>query len=168
MAVISKVYTKVLAALLVWLGFSGTVIGCDGARRWNGGYAEYGVPSATFKAKGVVVSETDNTPIEGIRAVLLEKDNYDFEENFYEIGGPVFSNNSGNFNVAGESFPRKEIFYVKLTDVDGEENGLFADKVVEADFRNVTFTGGSGNWYEGQTEINLGTIKMTPDDNTPE
>ena len=168
MAVISKVYTKVLAALLAWLGFSGTVVSCNGNGVFGSPSPEYGVPSATFKVRGVVVSDTDSTPIQGIRAVLSEKSSYESEENFYEIGGAVFSNNSGNFNVAGASFPRKEILYVKLTDVDGDENGLFADKVVEADFRNVTFTGGSGNWYEGQAEINLGTIKMIPDDNTPE
>ena len=161
MAVISKLYTKILAAFLAWLGFSGTVVSCNGI---FGNGVEYGVPSATFKAKGVVVSEEDNTPIQGICAELLEKYSGTSEDRFYNIGNPAYSNNNGDFNVGGSSFPR-EVLYVKLTDVDGEENGLFAGKVVEADFSKATFTGGSGNWYEGQAEINLGTIKMTPDDN---
>jgi len=150
MAVISKIYTKILAALLAFLGFSSTV-SC----------AEYGTPSATYKANGVVVSETDSTPILGIQAVLLEKSNYASEDNFHKISTPTYSDNSGNFNVKGKTFPRQKILYVELTDIDGEENGLFAGKVVEADFSNVEFKGGSGNWYEGEAEINLGTIKMT-------
>ena len=165
MALISKLYTKILAALLAWLGFSGTVVSCNGIGGYGGD--EYGVPSATFKAKGVVVSETDNTPIQGIRAELLEKYSGTSEDRFYNIGVPAFSNSNGDFNVGGRSFPR-EVLYVELTDVDGDENGLFASKVVEADFRNVTFTDGSGNWNRGKAEIDLGTIKMTPDDNKPE
>jgi len=51
---------------------------------------------------------------------------------------------------------------VKLIDVDGEENGLFAEMEVEADYRNSEFTGGGGHWYEGKAEIDLGIIKMTP------
>jgi len=169
MAVILKLYTKILTALLALLGFSGTVISCFGSGIYGSFSAEYGSPSATFKVKGIVESETDNTPIQGIRAELFEKYHDDSEEQLYKIGVPAYSNNNGNFNVEGYSFPHKEILYVELTDVDGEENGLFESKIVEADFRNVTFTGGSGNWYNGEAEINLGTIKMTSDDNnTPQ
>ena len=167
MAVISKIYTRILAALLAWLGFSGTVTGCDGFF-FRGGGTEYGTPSATFKAKGVVVSETDNTPIQGIRAVLGEKYLYDLEENFYELNDAVLSNSSGNFNLSARSFPGGQALFVKLTDIDGEANGLFADKMVKADFSNSEFTGGSGNWYRGRAEIDLGTIKMTPDENKSE
>ena len=165
MAAISKIYTKILASLLAFLGFSGTVISCNGPIEHPP--SMYGVPAAIYKAKGVVVSETDNTPIPGIRAVLLE--NYDAsEEQFQEIGNAAYSNNSGNFNVEGESFNGQEVLYVELTDIDGEENGIFMRKVVEADFSNATFTGGSGS-YEGEAKVNLGTIKMIPDDtNTPQ
>jgi len=166
MAVISKLYTRILAALLAWLGFSGAVVSCEGLiwRTW----AEYGTPSATFKAKGVVVSETDDAPIQGIHAVLGERHLYDLEENFYELNDGTFSNSSGNFNLSASTFPGGQALFVKLTDVDGDANGLFADKMVKADFSNSEFTGGSGNWYSGQAEIDLGKIKMTPDENKSE
>jgi hypothetical protein len=51
---------------------------------------------------------------------------------------------------------------VVLTDGNGEINGSFARMEVEADFSNVTFSGGSG-WYDGEAEIDLGTIKMIPE-----
>ncbi|MDR0502964.1 MAG: radical SAM-associated putative lipoprotein [Treponema sp.] len=161
MAVISRAYTKILAALLTWLGFTGAVTGCNGIFGEN--YSEYGSPSATFRAKGVVVSETDDTPIEGIRAVFLNK-NDSSDEHFHEISNAVYSSNNGNFNVVSYSFPQ-DVLYVELTDIDGEENGLFAGKVVEADFRNMEYTKSGGHWDFGQKEINLGTIKMTPDNN---
>ena len=125
MKIISKMYIKILAALMAFLGFSSTILSCGG---------EYGTPSAIYKAKGVVVSETDDTPIRGIRAVLSEKHKYNQEEKFYGIGSSL-TNSSGNFSVEGDSFPRyRKILYLELIDIDGEKNGLFANKLVEADF----------------------------------
>jgi hypothetical protein len=34
---------------------------------------------------------------------------------------------------------------------------------IEADYTNKTFTGGSGSWYRGEAEIDLGTIKLKPE-----
>jgi len=167
MAVISKLYTKILAALLAWLGFSGTVVSCNGIGGYGGD--EYGVPSATFKVRGVVVSEKDDTPIQGISVSFSEKRKYyDSSEEYYNKIYSTLTSKSGNFNISRSSFPDKKLYYVELTDIDGDENGLFTYKIVEADFRNVTFTGGSGNWNEGQAEIDLGTIKLTPDENISE
>ena len=157
MVTISRAYRKILAALLTCLGFTGVVCGVD--------QPVYGVPSATFKAKGIVVCETKGTPIEGIHVTLEEKHQYSSEEQSYEIGS-THTGNNGVFNVEGESIQVKRILYVKLTDVDGEENGLYAGEVIEADFRNVTFKGGSGNQHGSEAEIDLGTIKMKPDGQT--
>ena len=60
---ISKIYRILISALLALLGFS-----CG--NRNNSLPAEYGSPIASYKAKGVVVSESDNSPIKGIRTVL--------------------------------------------------------------------------------------------------
>jgi len=153
MAFLSKTYRKILVALLTALGFSGAVIGCDDWKQ----RAEYGVPSADYKAKGVVVSETDGTPIQGICAVLRTNQQY---EEFTITLGSALTNSKGNFNVGGSNFPYEGALYVELTDVDGEANGgLFASAVIKADPSNTTFTGGSG-WHHGKTEINLGTIIM--------
>jgi len=160
MAVISKLYIKILAVLLTCLGFSGTVNSCNGNRLFGGD--EYGTPSATYKAKGTVVSETDNTPINGIRAELTQKYVTDSEEKFFNIGSPAYSNKNGDFSTEGGTHSSHEILYVKLTDIDGKENGSFSDKVIEADFSNAVFAKSSNKWDRGKAEINLGTIKMTP------
>ena len=152
MARISKIYRILISALLAFLGFS-----CVNGNREG---AEYGTPSATYKAKGVVVSEADNSPIEGIRAVL--KDDRDGTiDTSYPYPWAGHTDNKGSFFLEHHTFPHKKL-YVELTDVDGEENGSFAKMVVEADFTNATYTGGSGHWYYGEAEIDLGTIKMKP------
>ena len=164
MAIISKVYRKVLTALLACLGFIGVAVGCDG----YGGVVKpaYGAPPTTFKAKGVVVCETDGTPIQGIHVALEEKYQYSSEEQFRGIGS-TYTGNNGVFNVEGASILGENVLYVKLTDVDGEENGLYAGKVIEAHFRNITSQGeGSGSWYRREVEIYLGTIKMELDNKT--
>jgi len=64
---ISKTYFRI-TKLLAWLGFS-----CD----WITPATEYGTPSATIKAKSVVVSQNEDVPIEGIRSVLKTQINED-------------------------------------------------------------------------------------------
>jgi len=142
MARISKIYKILISALMALLGFS--------CRNPGGDVAEYGVPSATYKAKGVVVSESDNSPIKGIRAELKGND----------VIGTVYTDNEGSFSLEGSEFPRQKL-YVELNDVDGELNGSFVKMEFEADYTNKTFTGGSG-WYYGEAEIDLGKIKMKP------
>jgi putative lipoprotein (rSAM/lipoprotein system) len=137
-----------MSALLALLGFS-----CG-----NDSVDEYGTPSATYKAKGVVVSEADDKPIQRIRAEI---------KNSIII---THTDSSGFFCLIYDGFPHQKL-YVELSDVDGEENGSFAGMEIEADFTNATFTGGSGHWYEGEAEIDLGIIKMKPetkDENKPE
>jgi len=156
MARISKIYRIVISSLLALLGFS--CFNGIGTGKGNGGYAEYGTPRATYKAKGVVVSKSDDSPIEGIRAEL-KNDSYYFH---YPVA-TAFTDSDGFFFLEGDAFPSLKIFFVELTDVDGEENGLFAVKRIDADYTNKTFTGSSGNWYDGEAEIDLGIIKMKPE-----
>ena len=146
MAVISKTYGRLLAILLAWSGIST----CEQAK-------EYGTPCATFKAKGVVVSETDDKPIEGIRAVLKTQQNTTYGMD------TVYTDSKGAFNLYSwnpEIYSYK--LYVELADVDGDKNGLFIDMGVEADYSNAKFTGGDGNWNMGVAEKDLGIIKMKP------
>jgi len=149
MARISKIYRILITALLALLGFS-----CGDGGNGGGDRVEYGTPSATYKAKGVVVSEADNSPIKGIKT--------EFKSSYGGTQNEVLTDSEGSFSIQCLEFPRKKL-YVKLIDVDGEENGgLFDEMEIEADYTNSTFTGGSGNWYEGEAEIDLGTIKMKP------
>ena len=144
MAVISRTYGKILAIILAWLGYS-----CD----WWG-MEKYGTPSATYKTKGVVVSQTDNAPIEGIRAVLKTRWS---ETNFYGID-TVYTDSKGVFNL--KSRDGFNILYVELTDVDGEKNGSFTNRDVEVDFSHVNFKGDDSEVRE--VEKDLGIIKLTP------
>ena len=152
MARISNVYRMVITALLASLGFSCPFYGVE----------EYGTPHATYKAKGVVVSEADNSPIQGIRASLLRYYSYDDEPFSYPIA-TAYTDNEGFFFLRGGESSRRLKLFVELLDVDGEANGSFARLEIEADYSNKTFTGSSGNWNLGEAEINLGTIKMKPE-----
>jgi len=107
---------------------------------------------ATYKAKGVVVSETDDAPIEGIRAVL--------KTDMSSTWGmdTVYTNSKGVFNLSGYRYNSK--LYVELADIGGEKNGSFNDKDVEVDFSHVKFKGNSDKYSE--VEKDLGIIKMTP------
>jgi putative lipoprotein (rSAM/lipoprotein system) len=140
-------YRILITVLLTSLGFSCVI---------NDGGAAYGSPRATFKAKGIVVSELDDTPIKGIQAELKRKGSY----GEYSID-TTFTCNAGSFFLEGDSSPHK-ILHVVLTDVDGEENGSFARLEIEADYTDITFTG-SSSWYEGKAEIDLGIIRMKPE-----
>jgi putative lipoprotein (rSAM/lipoprotein system) len=142
MARISKIYRILISALLALLGFS-----CG---NHGGDVAEYGVPSATYKAKGVVVSESDNSPIKGIRAELKRD----------WVIASAYTDSEGFFSLEGSEFPHQKL-YVELTDVDGELNGSFVKMEIETDYTNKPFTGGSG-WYAGEAEIDLGIRKMKP------
>jgi putative lipoprotein (rSAM/lipoprotein system) len=117
---------------------------------------EYGTPHATYKAKGVVVSESGGSPIEGIRTELKENEGY------YGTIATADTDSKGSFSLSGSTFPGQKL-YVVLTDVDGEANGSFVRMQIEADYTNATYTGGDGHWYSGTKEINLGTIKMQPE-----
>jgi putative lipoprotein (rSAM/lipoprotein system) len=149
MARVSKIYRVIISSLLALLGFS-----CGGFDfPWDYPQpAEYGMPSATYKAKGVVVSEADNSPIKGIKTVL--EDGYDH----YPIAFSC-TNDDGSFSLEVSDYFHQKLC-VKLIDIDGEENGgLFAEMEIEADYTNATFKGGSG-WYKGEAEIDLKTINM--------
>ena len=142
MTKISNSYGKILAFLLACLGFS-----CDR------GVEKYGTPTATFKAKGVVVSETDDTPIEGIRAVLKADKWHGMDT--------VYTDSKGIFNLKSQKGEHDfKTLYVEFSDVDGEKNGAFVDKEVEADYSNENFTDGNKNWYRGEAEKDLGVVKM--------
>jgi putative lipoprotein (rSAM/lipoprotein system) len=143
MARVSKIYRILISALMALLGFSCVNHGGD--------VVEYGVPSATYKAKGVVVSEADNSPIKGIRAELKRDWAID----------TAYTDSDGSFSLEGSEFPNQKL-YVEFIDVDGEENGSFVKMKIEADYTNKPFTGGSG-WYYGEAEIDLGKIKMKPE-----
>jgi putative lipoprotein (rSAM/lipoprotein system) len=141
---ISKIFRIIISALVALLGFS-----C-GYGEDNWGTNTYGSPHATYKVKGIVVSNVDDSPIKGIRAELTGNATFTIATSY--------TDNSGFFFLEGSEFPRLKLLLV-LTDA---EESTFARKEVEADFSTKTFTGGSG-WFAGTAEIDLGTIRMIPE-----
>ena len=142
MAIISKRYGRLLAILLSWIGFSAITVSC----------VKYGAPPGTYKAKGTVVSQTGDIPIEGIRAVFKSHPNVTWGID------TAYTNHKGVFYL--KSSEGHNMMYVELTDVDGEINGLFTSKDVEVDFSHVQFK--SDDREDREVEKDLGTIKLTP------
>jgi putative lipoprotein (rSAM/lipoprotein system) len=149
---ISKIYRIVISALLSLLGFTAGT--CMPTPAYGSPASEYGTPSATYKAKGVVVSESDDSPIKGIRTELKRSGTID----------TAYTDSNGSFSLVGDGKKPRQKLSVELTDVDGEKNGSFAKMEIEADYTNETFTGSSGHWYSGEAEIDLGIIKMKPEE----
>lgn len=111
--------------------------------------AEYGVPNVTFRLTARVVDE-DGTPIQGIHVRTSEGDN--FEHN------TGVSDYQGNIDAVGSIWPGSQ-YEVRFEDIDGELNG--------GEFEELTVTtnptqteAGSGNWYEGSYEANLGDVVL--------
>ena len=134
MARVSKIYSSILAVLLSWLGFSVVVSSC----------AKYGAPVCQGdefirpQITGSVVSENDNTPIQGIRAVLKEG-NQGLDTTYTAINGDFLLQHP--YSICKEEL---RFLLVELQDVDGD--GVFEDKEIPIDAQSQS----------------LGTIQMTP------
>ena len=132
MAIISKTYSKILALLISCLGFSAIISSC----------AKYGHPCTDFRPQitGSVVSDENNAPIQGIRAVL--KDEYHGYDTAYT------AKNGGFFLQYQYSICEDMMgLRVELQDMDGETNGSFKDMEIPV---------------AAKSEQNLGTIRMIP------
>ena len=147
-------YSGILSALLVLLGFSG----CSTP------LAEYGSPSADYKVRGKIVSsKSPGIGIEGIEVSIIPKYRYDPEYGYPEEH--ILKSNSGSngdFLIYEQrrGFPSK--YTVTIKDIDGEANGLFEDQTIEIEFKKEEYKGASGRWYEGLAEKDLGKIELTP------
>lgn len=108
---------------------------------------EYGCPEATYRVKGTVVNE-EGEPIEGIGVMKIDSydDNLHRPVEYYKDTTGA----DGRFDVSTIDFPNTDTIKVAFHDVDGEQNGSYRDTVVSVSFVGVHFTGGNGNWYEGE------------------
>ncbi|MEA4935818.1 MAG: radical SAM-associated putative lipoprotein [Paludibacter sp.] len=152
-----KTLNWVLAGLLAILGFSN----CEPR-------VEYGTPNASYTVKGKVVNKEDLKPIKGIRIgyglypgpVLM----------YGVIPAPYTQLAADSSNITGD-YKLTQKFYagdipenetpVYVQDVDGNENGLFRDTVINVNFDNATRSGKRTDWYEGELSIEL-DIELTP------
>jgi len=144
-----NLYTSILSFFLVFLGFQ-----CSDP------VYEYGTPSAKYKVKGSVISSETKQPIKNIRAVMI--DSYGDKESMTG-GDTIYSDSNGNFELELTTIPfEKNIFHLKLEDVDGESNGIYDPKTEKIEFVNPQYVNSKGSWYLGEVQKDMGKIELNP------
>lgn len=128
--------SRFLAFLCSVLGIS--VMACNGDEP-----EMYGTPMADYEVKGLV-TDTEGTPIEGIR-VKIGASSTEF---FHGQGlDKLYTGKDGKYNVEFTQFPASRI-YVSFSDENGVYEGLI-------DYAEVKYTGKSDAWYKGRAEIEI-------------
>lgn len=137
----------IIAGLCALLGFAScTTFGAD----------EYGTPSAKFIVNGKVLSKETQQPLKNVRVIMQETINYlPFNPD------TTFTDDKGIYQLIRESFPQEQTFLIQFQAVDNNYTPL--DTLVT--FSNPEFTGGSGNWYAGETSKKV-DVKLTPQDDS--
>lgn len=133
---------KLILVFLALLGFSCSLDGPDPV-------AEYGMPSADFKAYGSIIDESTLNKLSNVEVAMQ--------------GDTVYSDENGNYEIKTVNFPQSQMFTISFKDVDGSLNGVYLPKDTVVDFSDIDFTNGDGAWYSGEKtkEIN---IKLTSDE----
>ena len=155
----------VLAALLGVFGFS---CSCDNG---DNSYLMYGVPtpSAGFVIKGAVMNKIDNQPIEDIQVkIAVTFVNANDEEQTVYLEPKKQTDEEGSFKLRKqgilENILQSDVFSaaVHFSDIDGEKNGLFENKVVGLNIEDFEETKPpSGHWFLGEFTKTL-DVKLTP------
>ena len=121
----------------------------------------YGVPTATYEVKARVVDPEGN-PIKGIEVVVSDRE----QENEWSRVLETTTKEDGTFeNSRTKGLMPTSALYVRLTDVDGEENGGdFRELVQEVTVYNSVnkIEEGDGGWYNGCYEVKVGDIMLEP------
>ncbi len=131
-------YNRIIIIILSLLGFSTVCVQTY----------EYGTPSADFIVKGAIQSEENNQLIPNIMVVSK----YD----------TIYSDYEGKYYIKNDGyFPSDQTFLLEFEDIDGQENGEFHSLDTLIEFIDPDFSGGDGDWYEGETEKVL-NIKLKP------
>ena len=146
-----------LATFLTLLGFSN----CEPRE-------EYGVPNADYILKGKVVDKADAKPIKGISIGYYR--GYNNPANLYRVSrDPNLRFNADTTDINGEynftqnspipAFLDDEIT-VYVVDINGNENGLYRDTVINVSFENAEKSGKTKKWYVGKLTLNV-DIELT-------
>ncbi len=132
-----------VSRLLSLLGFSFMLTGCD---KWTDSPDAYGTPTTEYNIKGRVVN-ADNEGIPGIRVSA------DLESAF--SNNPVLTDAEGNFSYTGQEFRnRSGLLPLKVEDVDGEENGSYADRSEQLNLTEAARKK-NGSWIEVLTKTDI-------------
>ncbi len=131
-----------LSSILIIFGFSN----CDEPRM------EYGVPSADYNVKGKVIDKADTKPIKGIRVAFSPYPQaitmYGILPVPYRTYAADTTDTAGAYDLT-DNFTVGEIqndtIPVYIQDIDGTENGLYRDTVINS--------GKSTGWYDGKFTV---------------
>lgn len=104
----------------------------------------YGTPEGTFRVVGTVVDQ-DGQPAVGI-GVNRHRDWDNDNPDSYAYS--AVTDSRGRFTAQICSFPEDFTWWLKFEDMDGPENGLYADTTWGVEFKASDLHGGEG-WNEG-------------------
>ncbi len=141
-----------LASALALLGFSN----CEPRE-------EYGVPNADYSVKGKVIDKSDSKPIKGIRIGFSRYFKNDYPVLMYGVLPTDYriykadtTDVNGAYNLTDhfsiEEY-QSDTIPVFVQDIDGEENGLYQDTIINVDFKDATRSGKPKGWYDGKFTV---------------
>lgn len=136
---------------------------------------EYGCPNMTYVVSGRVTNESG----EPIKGIWVSEDEYGpipgdlSEEKYYAArysnmlkcypdGGLVYTDQDGNFNLSGSTFP-SDTLHIVFVDVDGEENGSYIVTKQGAKLED-THEQKKGSWYAGHFAAHNLSVTMKEKD----
>ena len=147
---------RLIYFLMALLGF-----GSAGCEPESYGVAEYGVPMVNYQLKTRVV-DSEGNPIKDIEVTVSEIE--DFNNSWAYVLETTTQEDGTLANSRTHGMMGGFKLYIRLTDVDGEENGGEFEELVQS--VNVNHLNkieeGDGNWYRGCYEVKVGDIVLEP------
>ena len=148
---------RLIYFLLSILGFAG--VSCEEQEQEQ--VCMYGVPTAKYELKARVV-DSEGNPIKGIEVVVTPEE----QENEWNRVLETTTKEDGTFeNSRTRNSMITTKLYVKLTDVDGEENGgEFRELTQEVNvYHSPAYKiEDDDSWYSGCYKVIVGDIKLEP------
>lgn len=123
--------------------------------------AEYGTPTVNYQVKTRVV-DSEGNPIKGIEVTVSEIE--DFNLSWAYVLETTTQEDGTLANSLTQRWRDVNELYIKLTDVDGEENGGEFEELVQSvgvNYNNKVEQG-DGSWYRGCYEVAVGDIVLEP------
>jgi putative lipoprotein (rSAM/lipoprotein system) len=121
------------------------------------------VPTVSYRMNGTVIGSDNLQKIAGIETDMVNMVRVDGLEIAGAIAPAVHTNDSGyvelSLQTIGLPSTDSVVFLVRFYDVDGAENGAYADSIHRAVIYQPTYVGGSG-WYGGEAVGSFGVIAM--------
>lgn len=148
---------RLIYFLMALLGFGSA--GCESEEYY--GMAEYGTPTVNYQVKTRVV-DSEGNPIKGIEVTVSGSE--DFNLSWAYVLETTTQEDGTLANSMTQRSRDVNELYIKLTDVDGEENGgEFEELVQSVDVNNDNkVEQGDGSWYRGCYEVAVGDIVLEP------